>query len=152
MEQNAYAGQQLDKKTLIKGLSRNNATLFAKYSEFCFNLSKLHHSLVSNSETCLHWKFFGSMLVEILRVNDDDQTLLFNLLPFISDGIKSQIAELRTSALMGISQISCRRSLTKEYSQAFFRQVLISFNQNEDLQTDEERQRKLLVLILLTQF
>jgi len=70
------------------------------------------------------------------------------MLPFISEGMKSSIPDLRTSALMGISQISCRRSLTKEYSSAFFRQVLISYGQNS--RSDEEDQRMLLVLVLLT--
>ena len=74
--------------------------------------------------------------------------MLFNMLPFISEGMKSSIPDLRTSALMGISQISCRRSLTKEYSSAFFRQVLISYGQNS--RSDEEDQRMLLVLVLLT--
>lgn len=38
MEPFAFTGDSLDKKSLIKGLMRNNGTLFAKYSEFCFNL------------------------------------------------------------------------------------------------------------------
>jgi hypothetical protein len=37
-----------------------------------------------NIENCLHWKFFGAMLVEILRSNKEDETLLFNVLPYIS--------------------------------------------------------------------
>jgi hypothetical protein len=51
---------------------------------------------------------------------------------------------------MGISQISCRSSLTKEYAYAFFRQVVLSLSQASD--QEEEAQRKLLVLILITQY
>jgi hypothetical protein len=38
LEEYAYSGQPIDKKALVKGLARNNGTLFAKYAEFCFNL------------------------------------------------------------------------------------------------------------------
>lgn len=103
IEQYAYQGHTLDKKALIKGISRNNATLFTKYSEFCFNLCSLHQGFNQNIENCLHWKFFGTMLIEVLRANEADQTLIYNILPFISLGLKSRIRELRLSALMGIS-------------------------------------------------
>ena len=39
MEAFAFAGDSLDKKSLIKGMLRNNGTLFTKYTEFCFDLS-----------------------------------------------------------------------------------------------------------------
>ena len=71
MDAHAFQGQLLDKKTLVKGLARNNGTLFAKYSEFCFGLASLHQHLQDN-ETCLHWKFFGTMLVELLRGSEND--------------------------------------------------------------------------------
>jgi len=38
----AYSGHSLDIKSLIKGLARNNGTLFTKYAEYCFDLSQLH--------------------------------------------------------------------------------------------------------------
>ncbi len=38
MEPFAFSGDPIDKKSLIKGLMRNNGTLFTKYSEYCFNL------------------------------------------------------------------------------------------------------------------
>jgi hypothetical protein len=38
MEPFAYNGESLDKKSLIKGMLRNNGTLFTKYTEFCFDL------------------------------------------------------------------------------------------------------------------
>ena len=84
MEDNAFKGQPLDSKTLIYGLSRNNATLFTKYSEYCFNLSALHEGLNQSVDNCLHWKFYGTIIVEILKSNKEDSTLLFNLLPFIT--------------------------------------------------------------------
>jgi hypothetical protein len=84
MEPFAFSGDALDKKSLIKGLARNNGTLFTKYAEYCFNLSSLHMGISQDVENCLHWKFFGTMLVEILRNNNEDETLLFNVLPFIS--------------------------------------------------------------------
>lgn len=72
-------------------------------------------------DNCLHWKFFGAMLTEILRQREDDQTLLFNILPFISKGMKAPIKDLRVAGLIGIAQLACRKSLSKEYTQAFFK-------------------------------
>ena len=91
MEPFAYSGDALDKKSLIVGLARNNGTLFSNYAEYCFNLSSLHMGISQNIENCLHWKFFGAMLVEILRSNKEDETLLFNVLPFISQGMNQPI-------------------------------------------------------------
>ena len=45
LEHFAFSGRSIDKKELIKGLAKNNATLFAKYSEFCFNLCQLHSAI-----------------------------------------------------------------------------------------------------------
>lgn len=106
---------------MLKGLTKNNATLFTKYSEFCFGLVKVHQGISKEIDNCLHWKFFGAMLTEILRQKEDDSTLLFNVLPFISQGMKSAIKDLRVAGLIGISQLACRKSLTQEYALAFFR-------------------------------
>ncbi len=105
-------------------------------------------SISQNIDNCLHWKFFGTMLVEILRSNKEDETLLFNVLPFISQGLKLPIHDLRTASLMGISQIVCRKTLTKEYSVAFFRQVLYYIG--KDTVTDEDIEHGILVMVLLT--
>jgi len=91
------------------------------------------------------------MLVEILRINKEDETLLFNVLPYISQGFKQNIRDLRVASLMGISQIACRKSLTKEYSVAFFRQVLYYIGKDSMIAEDEV-ERGLLVLVLLCQF
>jgi hypothetical protein len=72
MEPFAFSGEPLDKKSLIKGLMRNNGTLFTKYAEYCFNLQTIHMGLTQNIENCLHWKFFGTMLIEILRQSKED--------------------------------------------------------------------------------
>jgi hypothetical protein len=151
LEPFAYSGDAIDKKSLIKGLSRNNGTLFTKYAEYCFNLCQLHSGISQNVENCLHWKFYGTMLVEILRINKEDETLLFNVLPYISQGFKQNIRDLRVASLMGISQIACRKSLSKEYSVAFFKQVLYYIGKDSMI-ADEEVARGLLVLIILCQF
>jgi hypothetical protein len=49
---------------------------------------------------------------------------------------------------MGISQIVCRKTLTKEYSVAFFRQVLYYIG--KDTVTDEDIEHGILVMVLLT--
>lgn len=51
---------------------------------------------------------------------------------------------------MGISQIVCRKNLTTEYSIAFFKQVLYFIAKNTV--SDEDIEKGLLVLVLLTQF
>ena len=50
---------------------------------------------------------------------------------------------------MGISQIACRRTLTREYAAAFFRQILISI---PNFLNDDEVEKCIVVLILLSQF
>ena len=45
LEPFAYTGDSIDKKSLIKGLMRNNGTLFTKYSEYCFNLQLIHQGI-----------------------------------------------------------------------------------------------------------
>jgi hypothetical protein len=51
---------------------------------------------------------------------------------------------------MGISQIVCRKNLTREYSVAFFKQVLYFISR--DTVSDDDIEKGLLVLVLLTQF
>lgn len=54
---------------------------------------------------------------------------------------------MRTSALMGISQIACRQTLTNEYAVAFFKQVLISI---PNFINDDEVEKSIIVIILLS--
>ncbi len=72
------------------------------------------------------------MLVEVLKQHPGDQTLMFGILPFIALGLKSKIAEIRTASLLAVSQIVCRKSLTTDYAEAFFKQVSISLKENGD--------------------
>ena len=65
----AREGTAIDKKTLVRALSRNGALIFTKYSEFAFSLLELQPE---DSASNIHWKFFGSMLVEVLKVTTTD--------------------------------------------------------------------------------
>ena len=51
---------------------------------------------------------------------------------------------------MAISQIVCRKNLTREYSIAFFKQVLYYIG--KDTVSDEDIEKGLLILVLFTQF
>ena len=91
----------------MKALSRQSGLVFIKYSEFCFSLLGLNDNEATQSN--MHWKFFGSMLVEVLRSKPGDQTLMFNALPFISKSLNQQsVRDLTIGALLAISQICCR--------------------------------------------
>lgn len=63
----AFKGEALDKNNFVKNLARNDALLFAKYATYCFELQTMHLTMENNNDLNLHWKFFGAMLVEILR-------------------------------------------------------------------------------------
>jgi hypothetical protein len=62
MHEHAFKGISFDKKYLVKALQRNDGIVFSKYSEFCFELYKLHNQFEQDVENSLHWKFFGVML------------------------------------------------------------------------------------------
>jgi hypothetical protein len=57
----AHKGTALDKQTLVRALSRNNALIFTKYAEFAYKIPQ------KQSQTSMHSKFYGSMLVEVLK-------------------------------------------------------------------------------------
>lgn len=66
----AYRGEQILKGTLSKALARNNAAVFAKYSDWMFR------GLLPNSDEAqdlstsnVHFKFFSVMLIEILLLD-----------------------------------------------------------------------------------
>jgi hypothetical protein len=131
--------------TLVKALSRQSGLVFIKYAEFCFSLLGLHENEANHSGN-LHWKFFGSMLVEVLRAKPGDQTLMFNALPFISKALNQQsIRDLTIGALFAISQICCRQTLSAEYTQAFVRQILHSIR---PLDCDKDIKLKGLTVLL----
>ena len=103
LHQYAYQGTAIDKLTLVKCLGRSSGLVFMKYAEFCFELL----DLVLDSATasaCQHWKFFGSMMVEILRAHTGDQNLMFNCLPYIARSLKQQtVRDLQISGFLAIS-------------------------------------------------
>ncbi|CDW83415.1 heat repeat-containing protein 1 [Stylonychia lemnae] len=153
LDQYAFKGQAIDKATLIKSLSRNDSLLFSKYSQFCFDLSEFLQQFNIMSEGFLHWKFYGAMIVEILKSqNGQTQTSLFNLLPFISKGMKSEIKDFKVSSLMAISQLACRKSLSAQYAQAFFKQVLQSIKDYSLRMEEDLVERGVLVLGLICQY
>jgi hypothetical protein len=97
--------------------------LFSKYAEFCFSLAALLEEKMNeleNTSNNMHWKFFGTMLSDVLTHTENvksgqDEVLMFTVLPFIAKGLKSSIKELQIASLMGISQISCRKTLSFDY-------------------------------------
>lgn len=95
-----------------------------KYAEFSFSFFDLGlDSAVTAASQ--HWKFFGSMMVEILRANSSDQNLMFNCLPYISKSLKQNtVRDLQISGFLAISQLACRKTLSAEYTQAFVRQTI----------------------------
>ena len=148
LHQYAYRGEAIDQDTLVKALSRQSGLVFIKYSEFCFSLLDQQ----TEASDSLHWKFFGSMLVQVLRAKPDDQTLMYNTLPYISRCLKqTAIKDLKIGAFLAISQISCRQTLSTEYTQAFVRQILNSVV-NAGLTEDDVKQQGLTVLLLLAKY
>lgn len=92
------------------------------------------------------------MLSEVLKTQPgQSQTSLFNLLPFISKAIKTvDIKDFVVASYMAIAQIVCRKSLSAEYAQAFFKQILISVRDQSVLMGyDENIERGLLILGLI---
>ena len=104
LHQFAYQGHAIDKKTLVKALGRNSGLLFTKYSDFCFILLDLQANQDQAASSNLHWKFFGSMMIEVLREHSSDETLLFSVLPFLAKGLKQQVArELKIASFLTIN-------------------------------------------------
>ena len=66
--------------------------------------------------------------------------------------MKSDNKDFRVSSLMAISQLSCRKSLSIEYANAFFKQVLLSIKEYSLIMEDELVERGLLVLGLICQY
>lgn len=74
---------------------------------------------------------------------------MFGVLPFISQGLKqSDSKELRLSCLFSLGQLACRRTLTKEYTAAFIRQILLMITSKDRLEFDEDSKLKGLTTIL----
>jgi len=99
----------------------------------------------------LHWKFFGTMLVELLRADSGNHTLMFNVLPYVSKCLRqSSIRDLKITGLFAIGQIVCRKSLSQEYTKAFFQQVMHTVaDSSSTFQFDEDLKIKGMTVILL---
>jgi hypothetical protein len=79
---------------------------------------------------------------------------MFGVLPFISQGLKqSESKDLRLSCLFSLGQLACRRTLTKEYTAAFIRQILLMITAKDRLEFDEDQKLKgLTTLLFFTQY
>jgi len=76
---------------------------------------------IDTSLNNLHWKFFGTMLIEVLRSDAGNHTLMFSVLPYVSKSLRQQqVRDLKVAGLFAIGQIVCRKSLSAEYTKAFF--------------------------------
>lgn len=103
MHQFAHQGSGIDKATLVKYLGRNSGLIFIKFAEFAFSLLDVLIDPSSGAGS-QHWKFFGSMMCEILRAHSADQNLLFNCLPFISKAMKQkEVRDLQVCGFLAIS-------------------------------------------------
>lgn len=148
----AYTGKSIDKATLVRCLARQNGLVFTKYSEFAFSLinSEISETSLEGASDGMHWKFFGTILVEVLRVDASHQ-LMFNVLPFISKAMRQgTVRDLRVSGLFAIGQVACRRSISAEYTKAFFQQVMQTVaDSTSTFQFDEDLKLKGMTVILL---
>ena len=92
------------------------------------------------------------MMVEILRVNTADQNLMFGFLPFISQSLKQKdVRDLQISGFLALSQLACRKTLSKEYAQAFARQILNTVK-SADTSDADLRMKGLTVILFLTTY
>ena len=86
------------------------------------------------------------MLVEVLRTNLEDEVLMYNVLPSISQSLKSSVSELKHAGLLAIGQLCCRKALSKEYARAFLRQTILTM---KDSSFDEPLKERGLTVILM---
>ena len=56
------------------------------------------------------------MLIEVIGESKEDQVLLLNVLPFISQSLNSGAVELRSSGLLAIGHLCSTKSLSSEYT------------------------------------
>ena len=58
--------------------------------------------LLDQESLNLHQKFLGNMMIEVLKEQREDQTLMFNVLPSIAMSMKCEYEELKHSGLLAI--------------------------------------------------
>jgi len=100
----AYKGIKVDKKTLVKYLSKQGALGLKSFAEYAISVSETHR------------KFFCFILVEVKH----DHNSLMNLLPFIQEGLRT----MRAGCLMAICEICLHKTLTLEYTEAFIQEIV----------------------------
>ena len=90
------------------------------------------------------------MLVEVFKANPSDETLMFNILPYISQSLKQiHIKEMKVAAFLTIGQICCRKTLSADYSKAFIRQTLQTMTAQEAEYDEEIKIKGMTVLIFI---
>jgi hypothetical protein len=80
---------------LLKALSRNSGIVFEKYSQWV-----LSEDVQVNQN--IHHKFLGAVMINILRENKDDETLMFKILPVIAQSLNGDIDDLKLAGLLSI--------------------------------------------------
>jgi len=68
------------------------------------------------------------MMLEMLRDDkaSSDQVLMFNLLPVLSNCLRSEHSELKHAGLLAMAQLSSKKVLSKQYVQAFVKQTIMT--------------------------
>lgn len=122
-----HKGEKLNVKLLLKGLARNGCAAFAKLATFTLQM-------LQRSQSQIHQKFLGYLMVELIKMNPGDQQTLLTVLPFISEGF-TQSSEFKASCLAAMAEICSRKSLSQQYVRAFI--SLIVLNLEKDLNLDE---------------
>lgn len=89
-------------------------------------------------------------MVEVIRETKEDQVLMFNVLPSISQSLKSTASELKHSGLLSIGHLCSFKALSKEYSSAFVKQTILIMKDSEF--DDALKQRSLSVLMIIVQY
>lgn len=89
-------------------------------------------------------------MVEVIRETKEDQVLMFNVLPSISQSLKSSAIELKHSGLLSIGHLCSFKALSKEYTLAFVKQTILIMKDSEF--DDALKQRSLTILMVIIQY
>jgi len=115
----------MSKTVLVRAMARNNGSLFKLYASW--------YSEAPLAPACLHHKFLGVLLNEVL-MSGTNETLLYTILPVLSKALKSEETELQNAGLLAIGQLCCKSTLSKEYCGAFMRQILLTLRTSSDIE------------------
>jgi hypothetical protein len=91
------------------------------------------------------------MMIEVIRESkEEDQVLIYNVLPSISQTLKSGAQELKHAGLLSIGHLTSFKAISKEYTNAFVKQTILTIKESE---FDENlKQRGLNVLMVIIQY